>query len=247
MRGYESRTYGDRNAEVFDRMIDAVGIPPPDDAVNVLAELARAGRALELGAGTGRIAIPLAAQGVPVAAVEISEAMASRLAAKPGGDAVEMTIGDFADVPVDGPFALIYAVGHTFFSLLTQGSQIECFRNVARKLERDGTFVIEAWVPDPRQLAAGHFTSPIATATDFIVLASKYYDTMNQLLIGHHIEIRDDAVRLYPEVVRYAWPNELDLMAQLAGMRVRERWSDWNRGVFTGRSSLHVTLYELCS
>jgi SAM-dependent methyltransferase len=245
VRGYDALTYGEATAEAFDRMVEAVGMPSPDAAVERLAELAGDGRALELGPATGRVAIPLAARGVPVHAIEISPAMAERLAAKDGGSAVQVTLGNFEDVDVEETFRLVFAVAHTFFSLVTQDAQVRCFQNVARRLDPEGVFVLEAWVPDPAQIGRGALVGPVATAADELVLVVKSYDAHNQLLEGHHVEFRNGDVTLYPEVVRYAWPTELDLMARLAGMRLRSRWADWSGKPFDRGSRVHVSIYEL--
>lgn len=245
MRDYTAETYGAWNASVFDRIVELIGVPPPDAVVERLKELAHGGAALELGVGTGRVAIPLAAAGVDVTAIEISQEMIDRLESKPGSESVRVVKGDFADACSGSTFSVIYAVGHTFFSLLTQDEQVRCFENVAKCLALHGVFVIETWIPDPGQIAARTLINPVVVTPDTLVLAIKYYDRARQLLIGHHLEFHNGKTAIYPEVVRYAAPTELDLMARIAGLRVRERHAGWNGEPFTAQSQFHVSVYEL--
>src|SRR5204863_7533001 len=220
-------TYDDPSAEMFQAgVVDAVA--------GVLAELAGAGRALELGVGTGRIARPLARRGVRVHGIDLSRAMVARLRAKPGGDAIGVTIGDFATTRVDGTFSLVYLVFNTIMNLTTQVAQVACFRNVAAHLEPGGCFVIEVGVPELRRLPPGE------TIRAFHVSETRWgldeYDVASQGLTSHHFEIVDGRVERLSVPFRYAWPAELDLMAQLAGMTLRERWGGWRREPFTSDS-----------
>ncbi len=213
-----------------------------DPVVNFLAELAGSGRALELGIGTGRIALPLARRGVPVHGIELSKAMIARLRAKPGGDDIGVTIGDFASTTVDGPFSVAYLVFNTISNLTTQAGQVACFRNVAAHLEPGGTFVIEVGVPDLQLLPPGETVRPFALSETH--LGFDEYDVVTQGLISHHFTLVDGAFVRSSVPFRYAWPAELDLMAQLAGMRLRDRWAGWKREPFTSDSRQHVSVWE---
>ena len=209
-----------------------------------LEDLAGAGRALELGIGTGRIALPLAARGVEVAGIDLSSAMVARLRAKPGGDAIAVTIGDFATATAGEPgtFRVAYLVFNTIMNLTSQAAQVDCFRNVARHLEPGGTFVIEVAVPGLRRLPPGE------TLTVYRVTPTGWsfdeYDVATQGEISHHFDLIDGVLRRVSIPFRYVWPAELDLMAELAGMRLRERWSDWGREPFTSESDSHVSVWE---
>jgi SAM-dependent methyltransferase len=227
--------YDESSAEMFDREVVA-------PVVDLLVELAGSGRALELGIGTGRIALPLAQRGVPVHGIELSGAMVARLRAKPGGDDIHVTIGDFATTTVGGTFSLAYLVFNTIFNLTTQEAQVACFRNVAAHLVPGGCFVIEAGVPDVQRLVPGE------NIRAFRVSENRWgfdeYDIATQRLISHHLEVVEGRLERVSVPFRYAWPAELDLMAQLAGMRLRERWSGWKREPFTSDSRQHVSIWE---
>jgi SAM-dependent methyltransferase len=226
--------YDESAAEMF-----APAIVEP--AVDVLAELAGTGRALELGIGTGRIALPLARRGVPVHGIELSKAMVARLKAKPGGEDIGVTIGDFASTAVEGTFSLAYVVFNTILNLTTQAEQVQCFRNVAAHLDPGGCFVIEVLVPDLRRLPPGE------TARVFHVSENRWgideYDVATQGLTSHHFEVVDQRLERTSMPFRYAWPSELDLMAQLAGMELRARWAGWKREPFTGESRMHISIW----
>lgn len=213
-------------------------------AVAFLAELAGPGPALELAIGAGRIALPLAAQGIRVDGVELSPAMVAQLRAKPGGDQIAVTIGDFADVPVSGTYRLIYVVWNTLFNLLTQDDQVRCFQNVAAHLIDDGSFVIEADLPNFLYRLRDHqYVDAEAIEVDAVRLDVARYDPVTQLLDESHVSLSREGVRVYPIVTRYAWPSELDLMARLAGLRLKERWAGWNREPYSATSRTLVSLY----
>jgi SAM-dependent methyltransferase len=223
------------DAEMFDPAV-------VDPTVDFLAELAGGGRALELGIGTGRIALPLAHRGVPVHGIDLSNAMVARLRAKPGSEEIGVTIGDFATTTVAGTFALTYLVFNTIMNLTTQAAQVACFRNAAAHLEPGGTFVIEVGVPGLRRLPPGE------TIHAFHFSERRWgldeYDVANQGLISHHVTLLDERIERNSIPFRYVWPAELDLMAELAGMRLRERWSGWEREPFTSESDKHVSVWE---
>jgi SAM-dependent methyltransferase len=227
--------YDESSAEMFDPGV-------VDPVVDFLVELARSGRALELGIGTGRIALPLARRGVPVHGIELSNAMAARLRAKPGGEDVGVTIGDFATATVDGTFSVAYLVFNTISNLTAQEAQVACFRNVAAHLEPGGCFVIEVGIPDLQRLPSGETMRVFhASETHWGI---DEYDVANQGLISHHFELVDGRFERLSMPFRYTWPAELDLMAQLAGMSLRERWSGWKREPFTSESRKHVSVWE---
>ena len=222
-------------AEMFDPAV-------VDPVVDLLVELAGRGRALELGIGTGRIALPLAQRGVPVHGIELSNAMAARLRAKPGGEDIGVTIGDFATTTVEGTFSVAYLVFNTILNLTTQAAQVACFRNVAAHLEPGGCFVIEVGVPDLQRLPPGETILPLYVSETRWGLDE--YDVARQGLTSHHFEIVDGKVERVSIPFRYVWPSELDLMAQLAGMSLRERWSGWKREPFTSDSRKHVSIWQ---
>ena len=227
--------YDDSEAEMF----EAEAIDP---VVEVLAELAGSGRALELGIGTGRIALPLARRGVSVHGIDLSKAMVARLRAKPGGDDIRVTIGDFATTTVEGSFSLAYLVFNTIMNLTTQAAQVACFRNAAAHLEPGGCFVIEVTIPDLRRLPPGE-TFHVFNASENHWGIDEY-QVATQGLTSHHFETVDGTVERLSIPFRYAWPSELDLMAQLAGMELRSRWGGWKREPFTSESTKHVSVWE---
>jgi SAM-dependent methyltransferase len=220
--------------------------PRGDEAetVALLTELAGDGRALELAIGTGRIALPLAARGVRVDGIELSPDMVDRLRAKPGGDDIDVTMGDMARTPAPGTYSLVYLVFNTIFNLLTQDDQVRCFENAARHLAGDGVFVVEAAVP--RAWTEQYdYVNPEHVGKDSVVFDVCRYDPVTQLLEENHVELSSAGIRFGPLVCRLIWPSEMDLMARLAGLRLVERWGGWEREPFTARSTRHVSVYEL--
>jgi SAM-dependent methyltransferase len=227
--------YDESSAEMFEPAV-------VDPVVDFLAALAGDGAALELGIGTGRIALPLSRRGVAVAGIDLSEAMVARLRAKPGGDRIQVAIGDFATTTVDGSFAVAYLVFNTIMNLTTQDEQVECFRNVAAHLRPGGCFVIEVGVPNLRRLPPGETYRLFAVSETRLGIDE--FDVAEQGLISHHYRVVDGSLELHSVPFRYVWPAELDLMARLAGMRLRERWSGWRREPFTSESTTHVSVWQ---
>ncbi len=227
--------YDESSAEMFDPLL-------VDPAVDLLLELTSSGRALEFGIGTGRIALPLAERGVSVHGIDVSAAMVARLRAKPGGQDIDVTIGDFATTKVDGSFAVAYLVFNTIMNLTTQAAQVACFRNASAHLQPGGCFVIEVGVPDLQRLPPGE------TIRAFHVSESRWsldeYDLAVQGLTSHHLRLIEGRLDRFSIPFRYAWPSELDLMAELAGMRLRERWAGWKGEPFTSDSRKHVSVWE---
>lgn len=211
-------------------------------AVDVLAGLAGGGRALEFGVGTGRIAVPLAQRGVEVHGVDLSRAMIDQLRAKPGGEAIGVTIGDIATVRVPGTFTVVFLAFNTLANLMTQAEQVACFRNAARHLEPGGCFVTEVEVPELRKLPPGQRVVPFQVSDTG--WAYDVYDVAEQTLTSNYVEVTDGRGEFRSFPARYAWPAELDLMAELAGLRRRERWEDWTRRPFGNESRYHVTVWE---
>jgi SAM-dependent methyltransferase len=243
MRNYRPQASFDQaTAESYDQE------PRGDEAaaVEFLARLADGGPALELAIGTGRIAIPLATKGARVDGIDFSEPMVAKLRAKPGGEGMHVTIGDFSEVAVSGTYRLIYLVFNTLFNLLTQDEQVRCFSNVARHLADDGVFVIEAFTPGYLyRLRDDQYVNAEGISGQQVTLDVGRHDPVSQTLEESHVVLTPEGgVRLFPIVTRYAWPAELDLMARIAGLRLRERWGDWQRAPFTADSRLHVSVYE---
>ncbi len=246
MEGYEPvMSFDAANAEVYDDLAQR-----GDEAATVafLAELAAGGPALELAIGTGRIALPLAATGVRVDGIDFSAPMVAKLRAKPGGGAIDVTMGDFADVAVDGTYALIYIVFNSFFNLLSQDDQIRCFENVASHLGDGGSFVMEggctlAFID---RMRGGQYVEAEGIAIDTVRFDLLRLDPSTQMLYENHVHVARDGVTFNPVVQRYAWPSELDLMAKLAGLRLQERWGGWNRQAFTANSDNVVSVYRRC-
>jgi SAM-dependent methyltransferase len=239
MERYQRETYGERIAAIYDELY-AIYDPA---AVETLSQLASGGPALELGIGTGRIALPLSQRGVEMAGIDASPAMVEKLRAKPGGDQIPVTLGDFADVPVDGQFRLIYIVFNTFFALLTQEAQVRCFANIAQHLAPDGAFLLEAFIPDLGRFTRGQNLNVLHVGEGEVRLDASQHDAVNQQVVAQHVFISEAGVRFFPVQIRYAWPSELDLMARLAGLSLRNRWGDWQGSEFTAASGKHISVY----
>jgi SAM-dependent methyltransferase len=235
--------FGERVAERYDEtsadMFDPAKVDP---VVECLAELASDGSALELGIGTGRIAVPLAQRGIRVHGIDLSEAMVSQLRRKPGADRIGVTIGDFARATVEERFSVAYLVFNTIMNLTSQDEQVACFRNVAAHLRPGGCFVIEVGIPDLQRLPPGETVRAFTVTPER--LGFDEYEIATQGLISHHYWIEDGELEVFAAPFRYVWPAELDLMARLAGMSLRERWSSWNREPFTSDSRQHVSVWE---
>ena len=243
MENYGPSTYGDRIADVYDELYSHLADVSP--VVDLLAGLAEKGRALELGIGTGRVAVPLAAAGVTVEGIDASEAMVAKLRAKAGGADIRVTLGDLADVAVEGRFRLIYVPFNTFFALTSQQEQIQCLRNVAAHLEEGGWFVMDAWVPDLTRYRSNQTLTTNQITADHVVLDASQHDPVTQTVRSSHIVLDGSGVHLYPVAVRYAWPAELDAMALVAGLELVHRYGDYDRRPFDASSPRHVSIYQL--
>jgi hypothetical protein len=241
MEGYDPLTiFGPQRAAMYD------DTPRGDEEATVafLERLAGPGPVLELAIGTGRIALPLAARGIRVDGVESSPAMIEKLRSKPGGAGLDVTAGDMADVPVEGAYPLVYLVYNTLFNLLTQEDQVRCFENVTAHLVEGGAFVVEAFVPSfLHRLRGDQYVDAEAVELDEVWLDVGRHDPVAQRLDESHVRLTEKGILLQPIVTRYAWPSELDLMARIAGLQLRERWGGWEREPFDGRSTSHVSVY----
>jgi hypothetical protein len=235
--------FGERVAERFDERYAYLADPAVvDPIVAFLADLAHGGAALEFGIGTGRIALPLSQRGVRVHGIDLSEAMVARLRAKPGAEQVGVTVGDFATTTVEGRFSVAFVVANTIMNLTTQDEQVACFQNAAAHLEPNGHFVVEVLVPRLQRLPPGERFQPFAVEPTH--LGFDEYDVVSQGMVSHHYWVEDGKVDVISPPFRYVWPSELDLMARLAGMTLRERWGGWKREPFTGDSDTHVSVWE---
>jgi SAM-dependent methyltransferase len=243
MDDYDAATYGEAVAGVYDEWFGG----SPEEAEQTaafLAERAGSGPVLELGIGTGRVALPLAGRGLAVHGIDSSEAMVAQLRAKPGGAAIPVTLGSFADAIAGGPYSLVFVVFNTFFGLLAQEEQIRCFEGVAAHLTAGGAFVLECFVPDPTRFTQGQVLQTRRVGRHDLHLEAGRHDPVNQRVSSQHAVISENGIRLYPVQIRYAWPSELDLMARLAGLRLSERWSGWAGEAFTAASTRHISVYR---
>ena len=235
--------FGERIAKSYEakwpELFEPAMVDPP---VDFLAGLARGGAALELGIGTGRIAIPLSRRGVRVHGIELSPDMVAELRAKAGTDDIGVTVGDFAATRVAGRFTLAYLVRNTIMNLTTQDEQVTCFANVAAQLEPGGCFVIEVIVPQLQRLPPGETVRPFTVTPAH--LGFEEFEVATQIAVSHHYWVVDGRLETLSAPFRYVWPSELDLMARLAGMTLRERWGDWDRAPFTSDSRSHVSVWE---
>jgi SAM-dependent methyltransferase len=238
---YGPETYGERVADVYDSWYKKLDKP---GEVELLEELAAGGPALELGIGTGRVAIPLAARGVKVHGIDTSPAIVEKMREKPGGEHISVTIGDMADVPVDGTFSLVFVVFNTFFMLTTQEAQVRCFRNIAAHLQPGGRFLLHAFVPDLSRVERGEDISVREAALDHVRLDASTYDRAAQLIKATQIRMTEHGTRFVHAQLRYAFPPELDLMAQLAGLTLENRWSSFDKQPFTDESAFAVSVYR---
>lgn len=242
MRDYESATFGDRSAEYYDtwsiEWLDTAG------TVAQLAELAGPGPVLELGIGTGRVALPLFERGIPVHGIDASEAIVAKLRAKPGGDQIPVTIGDFSELVLEGSFSLVFAVASTFYQLQSQEAQLRCFENVARCLQPGGLFVIDGFVLDVSWFLGNQGMRIAGMGPDQLEVQFMRLDPSKQRLTCQRVAFTEHGIQLVPIPFRYAWPSELDLMARIAGLRLRERAGGWRNEPFHASSNRHVSIYE---
>jgi SAM-dependent methyltransferase len=241
MEHYQDETYGERIADIYDELY-ADWDPT---AIVALSQLANGGRALELGIGTGRIALPLQQTGIEVHGIDASEAMIARLRKKPGGQRIPVASGNFADVAVEGRFNLIYVLFNTFYALLTQDEQLRCMRGVSQHLTPQGVFVVEAFVPDLTRFTGRQSVRAVKIGVSGVQIDVSQHDPVTQQVVSQHLVFTEQGMRLFPVKLRYVWPSEFDLMARLAGMRLKHRWGDWQGGAFIAESGKHISVFEL--
>ena len=239
-----SEVWDDETARTYDDDVAAMSSPAVvGPTVDVLAELAAGGRALEFAVGTGRIAIPLAERGVDVVGIELSRPMIDRLRSKPGSERIRVIHGDMSTTRAHGSFSLVYLVFNTITNLLTQDAQVACFENAAAHLEPGGRFVVETFVPSLQRLPIGVRFVPFEVSDEHIGIDE--YDVVDQTLVSHHVVTRPDGVTRSSGRFRYAWPAEYDLMARIAGMELVDRWADWQRRPFTAMSTSHISVWQV--
>ena len=238
-------TYADHRADVYDDWFGGyLGTAPVVERLAELAAIAGPGPVLELGIGTGRVALPLAGRGIEVHGVDYSEAMVAQLRAKPGGEAIAVTLGDFSEPPPRGPFALVFVVAGSFFELPSQDAQVRCFQNVAHRLQPGGLFVLDALVPDVSRGGGDRDVRVIPTSADRLIVRFRQLEPVEQRYTSNYLVVDGGVARHMKVDFRYAWPSELDLMARLAGLALRERTGSWNGEPFTAASTTHVSIYE---
>lgn len=240
MEGYNKTTYGAMWAPHYDEVY--ADVRPA--MIDRLAEFGGGGRVLELAIGTGRVALPLVERGIDLTGIDISPEMVARLRAKPRGSEIPVVMGDFADVPIEGTFRLIYLVFNTLFGLDDQESQVRCFTNVAAHLSSGGRFVTETFFPDVSRFDRGQRFSSLAVNLEEVRVEASRHDKVAQLVVTQQVHIREEGLRLYPVSVRYAWPPEMDLMARIAGLELESRWGGWERQPFDNQSQIHVSVYR---
>ncbi len=240
MDGYDKATYGERIVDAYDALSPAV----TPGQIELLSELAGGGPVLELGIGTGRLALPLAEQGTEVHGIDASAAMVAKLRNKPGGSAVPVTVGDFSRFKLARQFSLVFVAFNTLFALVDQAAQVECFQSVARHLQPGGRFLVEAFIPDLGRYQQGRQTSAVRLTLDEVHLNCALHDAPSQRVTTQHVIITEGNCRLYPVEIRYAWPSEMDLMARLAGLELEERWDNWDRRPYTATSFTTVSVWR---
>jgi len=243
MENYNTNTYGDIIADIYDQIHKELDT---SSVVKLLLSF-KAKRVLELGVGTGRIAIPLIQSGLEVYGIESSSKMIETLKNKQYGDKISIIFGDMTTSSINKDFPLIFCIFNTIFCLTKQQKQIECFRNVARHLSKDGIFILECAVPDMGGFAGNQNISVSSISTNDVIISTKIHNAASQEVLIQYIVIENsNKIRLIPIKTRYAWPSELDTMAYIAGLKLKHRWGNWQQNTFTASSSYHVSVYEKC-
>jgi SAM-dependent methyltransferase len=235
----DAAEYGDRIAEIYDDLYPEID----QDAIGLLKRLAQGGSALELGIGTGRVAIPLHEQGVDITGIDASEAMIARLKGKPQSGGIDIVAADFAQFQLGRTFDLIYVVFNTFFALTTQEQQLACLRSISTHLNPGGSFLIEAFIPDLGRYTARQSVRLVDQTVQGVQLTVAQLDPVAQTIFSHHILVSEAGIRLYPVKLRYAWPAELDLMAAAAGLGLKHRWADWSELPIEPHCTRHISVY----
>jgi SAM-dependent methyltransferase len=239
MKNYYDSTYGDRIAEVYDEQYGEY-----DPAmIDFLHDFAGGGPVLELGIGTGRVAIQLQERGISVQGIDASEAMVAKMREKPGGKKIEVQIGSFTQFELEQKFQLVYVVFNTFFALLTQDEQLSCFQSVSRHLASGGAFVLEAFVPDLARFENHQTVRAVDLTEDIVRMDISRHDPVTQQISSQHVFLTEEGTKLYPVKLRYVWPSEMDLMARLAGLELKHRWSSWTKTEYSKDSGKHISVY----
>lgn len=239
MDTYDDTTYGERIAQIYDELYAEV----EEATIELLLELVRGGKALELGIGTGRVALELYRRGVPVTGIDASQSMITRLRAKPDGDAIPVVEGSFIEIDIEEKFDLIYVVFNTFYNLRSQDEQVHCFRSIAEHLTDTGVFLVEAFVPDLTRFDRNQSVRAIHLDSDRVRLDVSRHDPLAQQVISQHVHISEKGIQLFPVNLRYVWPAEFDLMAKLAGLERKQRWGSWDKQDFSAESGKHISVY----
>ncbi len=241
MKGYGPRTFGELNAEDYDLLHDP---GTTEAAVDLLTDLSRGQRTLELAIGTGRIAIPLARHGCDISGIEASPEMIAKLREKPGGEGIPVTVGDMSEVAANGRFGFIFLVFNTLFNLTSQEAQLRCFRNASEMLEPGGAFLVETFVPDIAQFRDNRGLRPRHIDLHTLTLEAAIHDPVTQLIEYQYLRFTPEGIRMTPLPMRYAWPSEIDLMARLAGLARESRWGGWDQSPFSAQSRMHISVYR---
>ncbi|MEZ5985044.1 MAG: class I SAM-dependent methyltransferase [Hyphomonas sp.] len=241
MKRYTPETFGELNAEEYDLLHNP---GTTNAAVDLLAEFALPGRTLELAIGTGRVALPLAARACRIEGIEASPLMVEKLREKPGGHAIPVTIGDMSEVRAEGTFDFIFLIFNTLFNLTSQAAQVKCFRNAAAMLAPGGAFLVEAFVPDLTQFHDHRSVKPRHVSFSSLALEAAVHDPTTQRIDYQVLRVTAEGTRLTPLPMRYAWPQETDLMAQLVGLELENRWGGWDKSPFTADSRMHISVYR---
>ena len=241
MNEYGPETYGERISDIYDTFYPDVD----SSTIDFIFDLAHNGKVLELGIGTGRIALPLYKKGVNISGIDASPSMIKHLREKPDGKNIPVVFGDFSEVDISDRFDLIFIVFNTFYALTTQELQLKCIENVSTHLNDKGKFLIEAFVPDISRFDRSQTIRTTNISTDEIRIDASTHDLMNQTIFSQHIAFTEKGTKLYPVKIRYVWPSELDLMAKLSGMKLLQRWGGWKKTPFNSQSGKHISVYEL--
>ncbi|MAB11503.1 bifunctional 2-polyprenyl-6-hydroxyphenol methylase/3-demethylubiquinol 3-O-methyltransferase UbiG [Hyphomonas sp.] len=241
MRNYGPETFGELNADEYDLLHNP---GTTEAAIELLSEFALPGRTLELAIGTGRVALPLAERGCRIEGIEASPLMVEKLRQKPGGHGIPVTIGDMSEVKADGMFDFVFLIFNTLYNLTSQAAQVNCFRNAASMLAPGGAFLIEAFVPDLSQFHDHRSVKPRHVGFSSLALEAAVHDPTTQRIDYQVLRVTSEGTKLTPLPMRYAWPQETDLMAQLAGMDLETRWGGWDKSDFTANSRMHISVYR---
>ena len=238
---FKPDTFGRLNADEYDALHDP---GTTDQAVALISEIAGDGRILELAIGTGRVALPIAAKGHRIEGIDGSPEMVAKMQEKSGNSDIPVTIGDMANVGVEGPFDHVFLIFNTLFNLPEQEAQLRCFRNVAERLAPGGSFLVEVFVPDFSEYVQDQRVRTVRLNMNTVWMEAATHNRVTQKIEAQRLRFTESGMKMVPLPLRYAYPSELDLMAQLAGLTLEARWGDWQKAAFTPASTMHVSLYR---